>query len=80
MFTELIIYNYCEDELGQDSAVCYIKELIQLLNNKGINTSFLKVVDGNNIYSSTYLLIKDILNWTIDSAQQAFYFLVCRQS
>ena len=81
MFTELIIYNYCEDELGQDSAVCYIKELIQLLNNKGINTSFQKIVDGNSIYSSTYLLIKDILNYwrnslCITNIYNSFLFII----
>lgn len=40
MIPELIVYNYCTEEISQDKAVGYIVELLRKLESHGIDTSF----------------------------------------
>lgn len=79
MIPELIIYNYCPDEISQDTALCYVEDLLKELDKQGINTSFLEKIDGNKDYHATYLLIEKILNYwdklPTQSIHQSFFLL-----
>jgi hypothetical protein len=63
MIPELIVYNYCTDELSQAIAVGYVTELLEELESKEVPTSFLKVVDGNKEYKETHFLIAKVFDY-----------------
>ncbi len=60
---DLLVYNFRIEDIKQDTIIRYIKELLEEIESNGINTCYISVVDGNNVYGKTFCLIGQVLNF-----------------
>lgn len=63
MIPDLIVYNYCTNLVHQNEILSYIEELLNELRKNEIDVDFLNLINGNESYPQTHLLINKVLDY-----------------